>query len=191
MEKRYSSKSIEQKRLFIFFPFWNMEKAEKILSAQERNGYRLVRLKFGCLFTFQRSTPRKVQYLFTYSFPKDYWPVMEWESTLKSDVYRANVMHRGHNYSIFRVTKDNVNLQDFFVERLRYVQKTLIKKTIIATFFMLSGVFATLLGDFTGFGRLLSIFIFVGGLLETLSYIVGFYSTIQKRKKLIHKHNSI
>ena len=169
--------------MFIFFPFWNMEKAEKILSEQERNGYRFVRLRLGCLFTFQKSTPRKVQYLFTYSFPKDYRPVLEWESTLKSDVYRANVMHRGHNYSIFRITKDNVDLQNFCIDRLRYVQKTLIKKTIIATCIMLLGAFATLLGDFTVIGRLLSIFIFVGGLLELLSYIIGFYSTIQKKNK--------
>lgn len=162
-----------------------MEKAEKKLSEQERNGYRFVKLRLGCLFTFQKSAPRETQYLFTYSFPKDYWPVLEWESALKSDVYCANVMYRGHNYSVFRITKDNVDLQDFFVDRLRYVQKILIKKTVIAIFMMLSGAFATLAGDFTGFGQLFSIFIFIGGLLELLFYIVGFYSTIQKKKKLI------
>lgn len=191
MEKHYSSKSAEQKRQIILFSFWNMEKAEKILSEQERNGYRFVRLRLGCLFTFQKSTPREVQYIFIYSFPKDYWPVLEWESTLKSGEYRANVMHQGHNYSIFRITKVNVDLQDFYIDMLRYVRKTLIKKSIIATFMMLSGAYITLAGDLTVVGRFFFTFIFVGGLLELLSYIVGFCKTAQKRKNLFISTNRI
>lgn len=160
-----------------------MEKVEKILTEQERNGYRFVRLRLGCLFTFKRFAPREVQYVLIYCFPKEYWPILEWESNLKSDVYRANVMHQGHNYGIFRITKSDVNLQDFYVDMLRYVRRALIQKTIIATFMMLVGAFTTLLGDFTVIGRIFSIFIFVGGLLELLSYIVGFCKIAQKKEK--------
>ena len=160
-----------------------MEKAEKVLSEQERNGYRFVRLKLGCIFTFQKAAPREVQYIFIYSFPKDVWPVLEWESILKSDEYRANVLHQGHNYSIFRITKEAVDLQDFYVARLRYARKTLIKKTIIATYMMLSGAYIVLAGELSAVGRFFFTVIFLGGLLELLSYIVGFCKTAKKKCK--------
>lgn len=168
-----------------------MEKAEKILSEQERQGYRFVRLRWRYLFTFQKSTPREVRYIFTYTLPKDNWPALEWERTLKSDMYRANEMYQGYGYGIFRITKDNVDLRDICIDRLQYVRKTLIIKTIIATYMMLSGAIVAFSGDFSLIGRLFSMFIFVGGLSELLSYIVGFYSTSQKKKKLIYKKNSI
>ena len=188
MEKHYYSKSVEQKQKFIFFPFWNVERVEKILCEQERNGYRFVRLRLGCLFTFQKSTPREVQYVLIYSFPKEHQPVLEWETTLKSDAYRANVMHQGHNYGIFRITKNNVNLQNFYIDMLQYVKRILIQKTVIATFMMLVGAFTTLVGDFSAIGRLFTLFIFLGGLLELLSYIIGFCKIAKKKKKLIQKH---
>ena len=193
MEKHYSSKSIEieQKMLFIYFPFWNMEKAEKIMSEQERNGYRFVRLRLGCLFTFQKSAPRNVQYLINYCYAREYWPVLEWESILKSDRYSANVMHKGYMYSIFCITKDNVALQDFYKDRLRYVQKMLIMKALMAIFWILTGAFVSFSGNATVLYRIMFIPVFAGGLLGLLSYIVGFCSTIQQKKRLNHKHNRI
>ena len=184
LEKHYCAKSKEQKHIIILFPFWNLEKAEKILNEQERNGYRFVRLRLGCFFTFQKSTPREVHYVFTYSFPKEYWPVLEWESALKSDEFRANVMHQGQSYGIFRIAKDNVDLQDFYVDRLWYAKHVLIQKTIIAIALMLPSAFAALASDYTIVVRLFFAFIFVGSLLELIFYIVGFCITAQKKKKL-------
>ena len=155
-----------------------MEKAEKILYEQERDGYRFVRSRFCYLFTFQKSTPRKVQYVFTYTFLKDTWPVLEWESLLKSDMYRGNLMQQGY-YDIFRITQENVNLQDFYMDRLRYVRKTLMKKTIVALCAMLVGVYTVEVG------RFFSIVLFTGALLALLSYAIGFYAIIQKRKAYI------
>lgn len=181
MEKHYYSKSVEQKQKFIFFPFWNMEKAEKILCEQEQNGYRFVGSRFRYFFIFQRSTPKKVQYVFTYIFPKDTWPILEWESILKSDEYRANLIQKGY-CNIFRITKEDVDLRDFYMDRLRYLRLTLIKKTILSILALLLGIYTVKVG------RLFSIFVSVSALIALLSYIVGFYSTIRKKKKLIQKH---
>ncbi|MCH5316496.1 MAG: DUF2812 domain-containing protein [Eubacterium sp.] len=186
MEKHYYSKSVEQKQKFIFFPFWNLEKAEKILCEEEQNGYRFVRSRFRYLFTFQRSTPKKVQYVLTYIFPKDTWPILEWESILKSDEYRGNLLQCGY-CDIFRITKENVDIQDFYMDRLLYTRRVLIKKTIIAAFMAFVGAYAAFWGDYSVILRLCLIFLFIGGLLALLSYIVGFCSTI-KKKKLMDKH---
>ncbi|MCH5190916.1 MAG: DUF2812 domain-containing protein [Oscillospiraceae bacterium] len=187
MKKHYSSKSIEQKRKFIFVTFWNMEKAEKILNELEQNGYRFVKSRFRYFFTFQTSAPKKVQYVFTYILPKDTGPFGDWQILLKSDEYRGNLIQQGY-FDIFRITRENVNLQDFYMDRLMYTRRVLIQKTIIAAFMAFVGAYATLTGDYSVIGRLCTMFLFVGGLLALLSYIIGFCSTVQQKKNLIDKY---
>ena len=161
----------------LFFPFWDMEKAEKILSEQERNGYRFVKSRFCYLFTFKECTSKKVQYVFSYTFPKDFWPVLEWENLLKSDEYRAKSVQQGR-FTIFRITKENVNLQEFYLDRLRYVLRVLKKKAALSIFFIFVGIFTIEIG------RLFSIFVSVGALLALLNYIIGFFSVITKIKSI-------
>lgn len=187
MNKQNSSKLIEQKQKFIFFTFWNMEKVEKILNEQEQNGYRFVKSRFRYFFTFQKSTPRKVQYVFTYIFLKDTWPILDWQILLKSDEYRGLSMQQQGYLEIFRITKENVDLQDFYMDRLLYTRRVLIQKTIIAAFMAFVGAYATFGGDYSVIGHLCTILLFVGGLLAMLSYIVGFCSTIRQKKKLTEK----
>lgn len=132
---------------------------------------------FAIFLLFKNVLLKKVQYVFSYTFLKDFWPVLEWESILKSDEYRANLVQQGR-FTIFRITKEDVNLQEFYLDRLRYVLRILKKKTALSIFFMLVGIFTMEIG------RLFSIFISVGALLALLNYIVGFFSVIKKIKSI-------
>lgn len=154
---------------------------------RSRTDIALLNQDFVIFSLFKKSTPKKVQYILTYTLPKEEWPVLEWKILLKSDEYRGNLMQKGY-FDIFRITKDNVDLQDFYMDRLRYTRRALIQKTIIAAFMTFAGACATIAGDYSVIVRFCTILLFVGGLLALLSYIVGFFSTIKQKKKLMHKH---
>lgn len=185
--KNDSSKSTVQKRKFIFVTSWNMEKAEKILIKQEQNGYRFVQSRFRYFFMFQKSAPKKVQYIFTYILPKDESPILDWHILLKSDEYRGHLMHQGY-FNIFRLTKENVNLQDFYMDRLRYTRRTLIQKTLLAAFFTLISAYEITGSDLNVILRFCFILVFICGLLALISYIMGFFSTIRQKKKLMDEY---
>lgn len=163
-----------------------MDKAEKILNEQEQNGYRFVKSRFRYFFTFQKSTPKKVQYVFTYILPKENGSFCDWQILLKSDEYRGNLIQQGY-FDIFRITKENVDLQNFYMDRILYTRRVLIQKTIMAAFMAFVGAYATFGGNYSVIGQLCTIFLFVSGLLALLSYIVGFFSTIRQKKKIMDK----
>lgn len=73
------------------------------------------------------------------------------------------------------------------MDRLLYTRRALIQKTIIAAFMAFIGAGATFAGDYSVIGQLCTIFLFVGGLLALLTYIVGFFSLFKQMRKFTHK----
>lgn len=128
------------KRRFIC-TFWNLEKIEKKIDVLEENGWRLN--KVGGLFSFEfvSSVPKKVQYFFTYSIPRNKLNMHIIEGSLTSNFggnkIKGNFFEGIGTTNIFRITKQ-VNLTEQKLNRAIVLSYCFFQKMLLDLLFLAS-----------------------------------------------------
>ena len=72
-----------------FQPVWKFEEIENQLTFLEENGWRLNKIRGFRCFEFVKSTPKTVQYFFTYSLTREKLNMNLIEMELKNKIYEA------------------------------------------------------------------------------------------------------
>lgn len=107
---------------------------ESYLNDMEAMGYRLDHMSFRYIFTFVNTAARKVNYVFIYTFVKEY-DILERAYRLRKE-YSASIIPSYHSCSasIYRITDSQVNLLNFMEFRRKYLQRILLHRIIFWLF---------------------------------------------------------
>ena len=125
-----------------FQPLWKFEEIEKQLTVLEEKGWRLNKIGGFRCFEFVKSTPKTVQYFFTYSLTREKLSMNLIEDTLvqklNANQIKGTFMEGLGGISIFRITKQ-AELTEQLNDRDIILQHYLLKKVVlgIVLFFLL------------------------------------------------------
>lgn len=128
---------------FYFYSQWQYSKAETWLEMMEAKGFRLVDIKFFCFFRFKKVSPKKVQYLFTYTFPKDStWEHYEMLQKVKGE-FCGNQIGKNHIFApdVYRICNLDANLKTVRMFWQQYLKRVFLLKMLIASIVFLPTMF--------------------------------------------------
>ena len=121
-----------------FRPIWKFDTIEKELVSLEEKGWRLNKISGFRCFEFVKSTPKTVQYFFTYSLTREKLSMNLIEDTLVQKVnanqIKGTIMEGLGGISIFRITKQ-AELTEQLDNRDIILQHYLLKKSFWESFF--------------------------------------------------------
>ena len=123
-----------------FQPVWKFEEIENQLTFLEENGWRLNKIRGFCCFEFVKSTPKTVQYFFTYSLTREKLNMNLIENALVQQ-FNANQIKGAFfeglgGTSVFRITKQ-VELTEQSNDRDIILQHYLFKKVVLGIILLL------------------------------------------------------
>lgn len=129
---------------FYYYPQWRFDLLEQYLDYMEANGYRLVYVSFLYFFKFQKSNPRKVHYLYSYSFLKESGMIDQDYQMRKK--YNAMEIHSSFFFptKVLRITTIPAPIEEFDEFRKKYLLHVLLQKLIFVLLFgvgILGGLF--------------------------------------------------
>ncbi len=165
---------------FIFNPLWKTDKTEEKLSQLERNGYRLINVKFNYWFYFKKSEKRNVSYFCSFSDGRGL-TMTNWESSICSNYSAQKIDTKFTSLNYYRVTKDNSKDELLF---LRETKEDFMKSKIKELVFIL--IFLSLLFVFLCFLIHLMIFKIIFAIISTVTVVItllNLYGFIVQYKK--------
>ena len=169
---------------FKFYPQWDYARVERWLADMEAQGYRLDKVLCYWWFFFVKSTPKSVQYIFTYNFIKES-AMFDCEHELCSR-YNANLIESpGIFYvTVYRETQGS-DLSEIIQFRQSYLKHVFAQKMLIG---LLLSVLPITVTVYSLFMHTLDLFdaIFVSPLSLFILYTIWYAIGLCRLKK----HNS-
>lgn len=170
---------------FFFYSLWNCEKVEKFLNQMEQEGFRLEIVFANYFFQFKKSSPKTVEYVYSYAFLKNA-ELYHDESEIRR-VYNADIIPTRlfSNTRIHRITKLNdiklyEDLKTFNFVRDVYFRKGLIQRAVLLVMLIIGSASAYLKFCW-------SIFLYISILLLCL-IIYSAYGCIVLSKRLANRN---
>lgn len=170
---------------FKYFPLWGFEDAEKYIEDMEKNGLRLISIKYSHWFIFKESEPKEMSYFMSYKSFRgasmgfcDYFLESEHKA---HEIYTKNCY-----YSMYRTKETKEQLVDLYEVRLDYLKCLMLEYFFTALFGTAVALFGLLFDIFSEaeqslFDTILLISFFVLFCSFALYY---FYGYLVERKKL-------
>ena len=117
-------------KVFIY-PQWRYDLLEQFLERMELSGYRVSSVSFIYLFRFQSAPPRKVRYLYSYTFIKEYG-LLDLEYKMRKD-HHANEIASSFFFptTILRITDVNIPVAAFVECRQNNKQQIWTKQNLV------------------------------------------------------------
>lgn len=129
-------------RKIFFYHQWQYEKAEKFLSDMESHGYRLKRARFSFLFEFKKAPPKKVRYIFLYSFVKDSnYNHYEASKYVLGCCGGSQVCGKSiFESEVYRITQTDADLNPVIQFRNAYLKRAFVLKMFMSLIFMMPAI---------------------------------------------------
>ena len=180
-----------------FQPIWKFEEIEKQLSVMEENGWRLNKIRGFRCFEFVKSTPKTVQYFFTYSLTREKLNMNLIENTLvqqfNANQINGTLLEELGLTSVFRITKQ-VELTEQLNDRDIILQHYLFKKVVLGIILLLLLFVPLTIGAVINLEKLFkdinafNLVFFICYFLFTVSYLIyNLIGFIYQNKKLKNK----
>lgn len=164
---------------FFYYTLWTCERLECFLDKMEQNGYRLESVVFRYLFCFKKTTPKCVQYVYSFSFLKDI-EMYQHERKLRQ-VYGANLISSKYSVGtrIHRITDVNAEFLLFQLQRNNYFRRILLQKSAFAAILAIGSVCAYVKYDACPF-----VIIALFDLILIACFLYGVLVLLKKRKSI-------
>ena len=126
------------------YPLWKITALERYLEYMESCGFRLECVYWRYIFRFAKSPPKKVRYLYSYSFVKEY-EMHLYEHEIRRE-YNANpIMVKGlDGTSVHRVCSLDADLTDFKNKRNWYLRRLVLKRIAFSVIYFLGSFCAAI-----------------------------------------------
>ena len=165
---------------FFFYPQWRYDLLENYLNDMEAKGYRLTYVSSHYFFKFTAAIPKRVSYLYSYTFIKEIGMIeqdhllrKQWNAqTIDSSFFLSTTIHR--------ITDTNANCTDFINFREKYLLHVLIQKII---FVLLIGIGVLGISFSPACSVVSKWFYVVTWLILLFYYLVGVIHMVHKRRR--------
>lgn len=129
------------RKIFLYHQ-WQYEKAEKFLSDMESHGYRLKRIRFSFWFEFAKVPPKKVRYIFLYSFVKDSnYNHYEASKYVLGCCGGSQVCGKSiFESEVYRITQTDADLNPVIQFRNAYLKRAFVLKMFMSLIFMMPAI---------------------------------------------------
>ncbi len=169
---------------FIFAPLWRTDKTEETLINIEKNGYRLINVKFNHWFEFKECKPKKTNYICTFTDSRG-MSMDNWDNSLLTQYNAEKISSKYTMLNYYRVPNPKHDLSF-----LKETKEDFMKNKTIEISFIFAFYFAIMLFLFI-LEKSLSVKILFGILSLILLIVLGTYLcglTIQIQKcRMINK----
>ena len=161
---------------FYFYTQWQYSKVEKWLQTMEFSGLRLEKICFFWFFKFKTTVPKKVQYLYTQIFPKDFdeshYKILQ---KIKGE-YSGNKIGGNSIFTpdVYRICNTAVDLKNIRMFWQQYLKRVFLLKMLISSLFFLPTILLLVFGFIKKLDLGEGIMIGVA----SISFIVFFYYLI-------------
>ena len=142
----------------------------------EMNGFRLENIRFFWFFKFKTAVPKKVQYVYTYIFPKDF-NSSHYEVLQKiKGAYSGNKIGGNSIFTpnVYRICDTAVDLKNIRMFWQQYLKRVFLLKMLISSLLFLPTILLSVFGFIKKWGWCEGIMIGIAG----ISFIVFFYYLI-------------
>lgn len=122
---------------------WKTDETEEKLSLLEKNGYRLINVKFNYWFYFKKCEKRNVSYFCSFSDGRGL-TMTNWETSICSKYSAQKIDTKFTSLNYYRVTKDNSKNDLLFLKETKEDFMKSKMKELIYIFVFLSSLFVFL-----------------------------------------------
>lgn len=172
-------------RKFIYFSLWEIEHIEHILEQMEKEGYRLINVRYSYLFEFKNSKTKEMNYFFSYkSFRGP--SMVNCDYALESEHNAHKIDSKLSYYTMYRVKEDKNKLSLLYDVRMDYIKGILLSRMITSLsllFVFLFFLSATIVTSTELIARVILLFFVLMFTFFVIYYFYGYYKQQKKCKK--------